>query len=166
MLESKAKAAMQAVVKHLIENPKDLDLFKKDPEEFLIKMNMEFSADQIAQLVNVLGHLGMVYDDYYWCPSGMPIPFPFKIPRRIFYERYWDNDGCGNIWPRPPRWWPWPWKPDPTPWIKLIERLKINPKEFEMFKADPIAVFKEHGLDANQFLTDYVTGAVQDVIKF
>ena len=112
MLDSKTSIEMQKVLKQLMGNPKEIESFKKEPDAFLKRMDIEFNQDLKLEVIGILGYLGYC-DDEFRC-GNEPIQWRFPIPR--WWRRYIDG-WCGNEIPFP-RPWPYPWlyKPDPTPW--------------------------------------------------
>ena len=85
-MDTKEKLAFQTALKHLINNPKEIEFFKKEPDEFLKKNQIECSTELKYEIANVLSYIGL-WDDDNWCGSW-PRPIPWPIPWLQYLRAY------------------------------------------------------------------------------
>lgn len=131
MLESKAE--VQALVKHLLENPKDIKSFQENPETLLTKFGIKSLDNKLLARIRGLD-IGSIMKDggHDECTSHCDFTKLDRISTRVSIDF---NVVVKNI----------------------IKQLIVNENDIISFKANPNALFAEYGIAPNQELVNIIT---------
>lgn len=128
---------MQNVVKHLIENPKEIESFKKDPSTFLKGITgLTFGLDEILRVNNILSE--------------------FDVFRRGgIHLNHWNGpmhtDKHSNISTQDPY----------DRFREILILLRDDPKKIADFQLNPSQYFEKYKIDANKELSTIIIDSVK-----
>jgi hypothetical protein len=161
---------MQVLLKHLIENPKDLEILQQKPETLLKKLRLK-NNDQyvIERVLDLFEKVKPSFDDFIPCPHINFVPPPYRdFPtpyRDIIFPHYIDFIPL-------PR---WPRKPIHCDLLgdfgfdhriiitKIINILAKSNSDFKAFQINPYALFSEYGIAPNQDLANHIIASVNEI---